>query len=86
LEPGIGIVHGGSEFFRPQNGHDQVDQEREGEEADKDDFHVGQGGWVGSAGFFAEKNVGGAKDEKCHGKGDKDEIVHGGDVGCLVTR
>jgi len=35
---------GTSEFLGPQHGHDEIGKEGEGEEADEDDFHGGQGG------------------------------------------
>jgi hypothetical protein len=85
LKPGVGIVHdkGRSEFLRAKDGHDEIDEEGEGDQADEDDFHDrrkvgGSGGRCGSAYFFAEPDVGRAEDEEAHGKGDKDEIVHDG--------
>jgi hypothetical protein len=84
LEPGSGIVHGGGrlKIFRAKHGDDEIGEAGEGDQADDDDFHDGKKGEEGgasgeSAHFFAENGVSGAEDEKGHGDGDKDEIVHG---------
>jgi hypothetical protein len=83
LEPGVGIIHDRDRLkvFRAKDGDDQVNETSEGDQTDEDGFHDGRTvekrNAYGSAHFFAENGVSRAEDEKGHGDGDKDEIVHG---------
>jgi hypothetical protein len=42
---------GGSELLGPQYGHHEIDEEGEGEEADKEDFHGREGEDAGQRAF-----------------------------------
>lgn len=66
------------EFLRTDDGRDQVDQSRNGNNADKDDFHgcSRTGLWKGLADLLAETGVGDAEKEKHHGGADKDHVIH----------
>jgi hypothetical protein len=61
------------EFFRAKHGHEKVNEEGEGDEADEGVFHGGRG-----LESFAEPDVETAEGKKCGERSDVDEIVHAG--------
>ena len=71
------MAEGRLEFFRTQNGHDQVDEAGERDETDDNGFHGSGGGVAGSADPVAKFDVSGGDGEKGQGERDKDEVVHG---------
>jgi hypothetical protein len=74
----------GSEFFRAEHGDDEVDERGEGDEADEDVFHGGEGVRVSgkvrwrrrSPDLFTEIDVGGGEGEEGHGQADEEEVAH----------
>jgi hypothetical protein len=60
------------EFFRPDHGHEEVEEQKQGDEADDDGFHGG-----GRLEGFAAVGVRTADDEKGQKGGEADEVVHG---------
>jgi hypothetical protein len=68
------MADGRSEFFGTEDGHDQVSEAGESDEADEDGFHGSGRGE--SAHPVAKPDVGGREGEKCEGEREENEVVH----------
>ena len=63
---------GGLEFLRPDHGHEEVEEQKQGDEAHDDGFHG-----EGRLELLAKAHVKRADDEEGGGDADVDEVVHG---------
>ena len=80
LKP-AGSLHGCSlEFFRPNHGHEQIDEQQQGNDADNDGFHrvLLQ--------LLAEADVKSAHDKKQNDDASENEVVHRFPFGCSQKR
>jgi hypothetical protein len=59
------------EFLRPDHGHEEVEEERKGDQPHDDVFHKGAGSEVG-----AEAHVEGTSDEEGGGDAEVEEVAH----------
>jgi hypothetical protein len=59
-----------SEFFRPNHGHEQIDEQQQRDDADNDGFHCVL------LKFLAEAGVKAAHDKKQNDDSGEDDVVH----------
>jgi hypothetical protein len=74
-------LHGRSlEFFWVNHGHEQVDEQQQGNDPDNDGFHFV------FLKFFAEADIKAANDKKSNDDSDKDEVAHRSSFGFSQKR